>query len=181
MTKGKQWVLKDLPIDDVRVRKDFQFRTEGLNISNLNRLRSKLQEGGDKQALWRAYLAEGKHLDAGGSPRSAGIIAGELGYIYSRETIRQKLRQMGLMLNPDVEYGGDYKPWAPTAEELMGERVQDAEEALGQLGGLLVTLEEHDRARLLKIAKDLLVAIECDDDGARVEALRHLRGPILDI
>ena len=246
MTKGKQWVAQDLPIDDVRVHQGLQFRVGGLNQANLNRIRKPLQHGedardpidvarvgkalyvvdgfhrleayraerrptiparvakmsleeatehaktsnaangkpysrADKLALWQAYVDAGWHLADEGTPLASRVIAKELGDIFSHETIRKKLKAIGLELDVDVEFDGTYKPQGPSEEELEQELLEEAEDAVGALGGALVTLEPTDRERLVAHARRILDAVELEDERERVEALKALRAPLLDI
>lgn len=245
MTKGKQWVTQDLPIDDIRTHSGLQPRVGGIDPTNLRRIVATLQNGGeardpidvarvgkalyvvdgfhrlaayrlerrptiparvakmsleeatgyarvanaangkglsrvDKQALWETYVAEGRHLDDG-VPRSSRAIAGELGHLYSHETIRKKLRALGLHLDEDVEYDGHYRSRGPSEEDLELYRLEDAEDAVGKLGGLLATLTPHDRDRLIGKARAILDAVEHGDDEERQAALGDLRAPLLDI
>lgn len=132
----------------------------------------------DKDALWKAHLEQGRHLDSNGTPLPSRVIAADLGHIWSHETIRKKLKASGFEVSTAVEFPDGYKPYGPTAEELAEERLADAELAVGDLGALLPTLEEDDRKRLLATAKAVLDAIEKGDDRARDKTLQLLRNPL---
>lgn len=247
MTKGKQWAAANLPIDDVRRHPSFQYRVNGIDPTNLIRIRRALQAGGetrdpvrvarvgkalylvdgfhrweayraegrqtipavvakmslgeardearlsnaangksysraDKASLWAAYVAEGRHIDEQtGYPKASRIIANDMGGLWSHETIRGKLKALGLEFDEEVEFDGHYKPFAPSQHELAEGRLEDAETAIADLGALLPTLEPIDRDRLLQQARAMLDAIERGDETGRVAALGDVRGLALDI
>lgn len=68
VTPGKRWEPAELPLGDVRVRPDFQFRVLGADSANLNRIVSTLQAGGEARDPVRVarigkalYLVDGFH------------------------------------------------------------------------------------------------------------------------
>lgn len=243
MTRGKQWELLDLPIDDARTHPSLQNRVDGLNTANLSKIVRTLAAGGearepirvarvgkvlyvvdgfhrreayrregrttipalvakmdldeaqeyartanvangkplsraDKEALWKAYMADGRHLDPEGTPKSSRVIEAELGHVWSHETIRKKLKDAGVEVDATVEFPDGYKPYGPSEAQMYEDDVMETERAIGDLGGLLPTLEVDDRRRYLDYARTVLDAIEEGDEQARVEALEHMRDPL---
>lgn len=227
MTRGRQWELVRLPLDDIRTRADFQFRVEGLDHPNLNRIMATLEAGGeardpvrvarvgkvlylvdgfhrleayrltgrhhiqalvatmslpeareeamrlnaqngkpysrkDKQRLWDAYVAEGRHLEHDGKARGSRTISAELGQAYSHQTVLTKLKSLGLEIDEGTEFGGVYKPRSldDDAQADLEELALEAEHHLRQVGGILPSLEAHERERLLKVAKGIVEALE---------------------
>lgn len=133
----------------------------------------------DKEALWQAFVAEGRHLDdVTGTVRASWAIAADLHGLWSHETIRKKLKAAGVEMDVDVEYGGDFKPYGPSEEQLEQERLEEAEDAIGSLGALLVSLDALNRRRLIDQTRKVLDAVERGDERGRQEALKVLRDPL---
>jgi len=113
----------------------------------------------DRAAIWDDYLAHGRHLGPFGLPKSPRAIEAELEGTYSRETVRKKLRAMGL--EPDEP---DLKPWRgreePDEATLYAERMEDAEWSLRHFTSLVLTLDDDDRAQLLRDARESLGRLE---------------------
>lgn len=68
MTKGKQWQRMDLALDDIRERKGFQWRTQGLNAQNVGAIMRTLAAGEDARDPVKVakigkvqYLLDGFH------------------------------------------------------------------------------------------------------------------------
>ena len=132
----------------------------------------------DKEALWKAYVDEGRHLDAEGTPRPSRAIGADLGHVWSHETIRKKLRAEGVQLDTAVEFPDGYKRRQMSEQDMAEAQLFDAEVAIGDLGALLPALDPDDQRRLVAAARAVLDAIDNDDDGAREEALSRLRNPL---
>lgn len=230
MTRGRQWEHVRLPLGDIRIRQEHQFRAEGLDHANLNRIKATLDAGGeardpvrvarvgkvlylvdgfhrleayrlcgrshvpaqvatmslpeaqeeamrlnaqngkpysrkDKQRIWDTYVAAGKHLGDEGKARGSRTIAAELGQAYSHQTIRTKLKALGLELDEGTEFGGVYKPRSADeqAEADLDDLALEAEHHLSNLAGILPNLPCHERDRLLKVTKGIVEALERGD------------------
>lgn len=121
----------------------------------------------DKRRVWDEHIATGGHLDERGSLKSSRVIEAELNGLYSRETIRSRLRGLGLTLNE----GPDFEEWRreePDEEALTQERLEDAENTLASFVATVPTLGRDDQERLIATARSLL------DDVERGEAARGL-------
>ena len=117
--------------------------------------------GADKKALWEDFLANKGHLDARGVLKSSRTIEAEMGRVYSRETIRTKLKAVGLVLDEDVEYEGHYKPWGgDNADTLAEERALEAWTSLNHFEELFPSLEGADQRDLLVTVRELLGRLE---------------------
>lgn len=132
----------------------------------------------DKEALWKAYVAEGRHIDNDGTPRPSRAIMADLGHVWSHETIRKRLRTEGVQLDTAVEFPDGYKPYRPDEGEMYEDALLETERAIGDLGALLPTLEVDDQQRYLGCVRTLLDAIEGGDERAKVEALELMRDPL---
>lgn len=238
--KGKQWALRDLRLEEVRERPDFQLRANGINSAHAKRLLRALQDvkelgpvkvaqigkalylvdgfhrldahklarrqtisaevarmsleearaeaqqantthglnlnRKDKLRVWADYIASGRHLDDAGALKSSRVIATELDQVYSRETIRQKLKAMGMELNE----GEDFKAWGGDEvdeDTLAEERADEAENLLAHLAAVLPTLNPGDLQRLTGATRALLDAAERGEDAkGLLEAIRNPLG-----
>lgn len=132
----------------------------------------------DKEALWKAYVGQRRHLDAEGSPRPSRVIEAELGHVWSHETIRKKLKADGVELDSVVEFPDGYKPRRPSEEMMYEDGLLETERAIGDLGALLPSLDANDRQRYFQYARSILEAIELGDEEARIEALERMRDPL---
>lgn len=225
MTQGKQWKLADLPLADVRALKNFQYRVNGIDQTNLNSIMRTLEAGEeardpirvarvgrvlylvdgshrleayrragrrtipaaiakmslgeareeakgsnvmngkpytlqDRAALFVAYVAEGRHKNADGSTKPCREIARDRASGgYSHETVRKKLKAMGIELDAATEYGGHYKPLS-SGEELEEALVEDLELCLSRFGEGLLDAPIWKRAELLGAAKEMLSILE---------------------
>ena len=153
--------------------KEAQAYAETANVAN-----GKPLSRFDKEGLWENYVAQGRHLSSDGTPLSSRAISAELGHIWSHETIRKKLRARGIDMDVQVEFPEGYKAYGPSEEQLYQEALECAEIAIGDVGAILPTLDEYDRKRLLLSAREVLLAIEQNDEAARVSALRSMREPL---
>lgn len=117
----------------------------------------------DKLAIWASFVADGGHLDATGSPKTSRAIAADLGGIWSHETVRQKLRALGL-LDEATEFPNGYKPYGGGDEadeaELQLELEAELLDALRTFGGRFGQLDAQGKRRFLKGAQGVLAAIE---------------------
>lgn len=141
-----------------------------------NAMNGKPYTRADREAAFRSFVAEGRHLDAMGTVRSCRAIAADLGGLYSYETVRKKLKAAGVELDEVVEYGGHYKPRG-SEEDLEADLAEDAREALRDLGRLLPDLEPGERAALIEETRKVL---EVAEGGERPD-LQELLGGHLDI
>lgn len=134
----------------------------------------------DKEVLWQTYVAEGRHLDDDGIARSSREIARDLGYIWAHETVRKKLKALGIEMDEVVEFPGGYKPRDEelTEQDLEELRTEEAEDAIGALAGLLPTLDSGTKARLISATRKLLDALEQGEETTRLQALEALRHPL---
>ena len=118
----------------------------------------------DKAQVWADYTAEGSHLDPEGNPKASRVIEAELGRMWSHETVRQKLRALGLTLQEDLEFPGGHKPFRgggeDTEEALEEALVEDLESDLRDFGSRFGQLPSYHRERLLKVVQGMLEAIE---------------------
>lgn len=143
-----------------------------------NAMNGKPYSRADKAKVFSTYIAQERHLDALGVLKSSRTIAAELGGgLYSHETIRKKLKALGLELDEDTEYPGGYFPMM-TEEDLAEDLAEDAETHLRAFGALVGDLEALDRARLLKAARSVLEAAE---RGERPDMATLLPIVLLDI
>jgi uncharacterized ParB-like nuclease family protein len=135
----------------------------------------------DKARLFARYVELGKHLGPHGSVKPSRTIAAELDHVYSHETIRTKLKGLGVELDEDVEFPGGWQPMRdPEAEEqaLAEERVQEARECLEGFAALWVTLEDGVRRELLEAAQETLRSLE---RGERPQVAQRTAPGVLDI
>ena len=143
-------------------RMSLQEAKDYARVANANH--GKAMSRADKALAWTSYVADGKHLEGPGEVKASRVIAEELRQMWSHETIRQKLKAMGLELDEELEFPGGYKPYGGSAEEDL-EALEDlvAEElegALRDFGGRFSGLPNWHRERLLKAAQGMLTALE---------------------
>jgi hypothetical protein len=128
----------------------------------------------DKALILARYVELGKHVGANGVVKSSRAIAAEINHAYSHETVRTKLKGLGVELDEAVEYPWGYKPYgddeADEAEEaeLELERAAQARGALDRFAALALSLDEGERLELVGAARALLDSLE---RGERGEAL----------
>jgi len=151
-------------------------RTEALEEARLaNTTHGKSLTRADKQRVWDDLIANGGHLDAEGNLKSARAIEGDLNGLYSRETVRKKLKDLGFTLNE----GPDYQEWKPQdvdEETLAQERLEEAEDTLAAFIAAVPTLDRQDQQRLVGTARALLDGLE-RGEGAHA-LLEGLRNPL---
>ena len=122
----------------------------------------------DRALVWASYVADGKHLECPGEPKASRVIAEELEQMWSHETVRQKLRALGLELDEDLEWPEGYKAYGggnaydgEEEEEALGDLLaEELERALRDFGGRFSGLPNWHRERLLKVAQGTLAALE---------------------
>ena len=132
----------------------------------------------EKERVLNLYLAEGKHLGADGVVKACRVIAAEINYVYSHETIRQKLKKRGIEVDLEAEYPGGYKPRYDEAD-LALELAESAQEHLDGFGSLFFDLDDDAQRSLLGAARDLVGRLERGERPVRVDE-RDLEG-LLDI
>lgn len=126
------------------------------------------------------FVGRKEHLDANGIRKSAGIIEREINYVYSKETIRTKMKELGQPIPDDIEFPLGKKSWngEPSIEDMEAEKAEEAEGALSHFGHVFFQLADHDQVRLLRKAHELLGVLEC---GERPSPTIHLDNGGLDL
>ena len=146
-------------------RMSLQDAKDAARVANANH--GKAMSRADKALVWASYMTDGMHLD-GDRPKASRVIAEELGQLWSHETIRQKLRAMGLELDEGLEFPGGYKAYggsdADGLEELEDLEAEVLEAALRTFGGRFSGLPNWHRERLLKAAQGMLAALETGEE-----------------
>lgn len=125
----------------------------------------------DKTRLFEQHVEQGKHLGADGVVKASRVIQGDLNHIYSHETIRTKLKTLGVEVDLEVEYPGGYKPYGGgEADEgdLALELAEAAQSKLDAFGSLFFDLEDDAQRKLLEAARNLVARLE------RGERLEHV-------
>lgn len=131
----------------------------------------------DKRKVWDAFAEAGRHLESPEVPKSSRVISAALNGMYSHETVRARLRELGLELNE----GPTFKPRSdgegPEEEDddleglavdpLAAERAEEAQRHLEAFDASLYSLEGEDRTRLLAAARTLLEGWETGEGPAR--------------
>jgi hypothetical protein len=132
----------------------------------------------DKRKVWDAFVEAGRHLESPEVPKSSRVISADLNGMYSHETVRARLRELGLELNE----GPAFKPRSEgedpgeddddslegaAVDPLAAERTEEAGRHLEAFGAMLHSLEEDDRRGLLAAARTLLEAWENEEGPAR--------------
>lgn len=143
----------------------------------------------DKANIFQKYVDAGKHIwmegeampvvAFPGTPKSSRVISAELDSIYSHETVRTKLKALGMDLDVTVEFPGGYKPRQPE-EDMLASEIRD--EAIGSLWHFerhYQLLETEGQQEMLGIARGIIKDLE---DGKRPERVIESFGGIgLDI
>lgn len=115
----------------------------------------------DKAAVWDDYVGAGKHLASPGVPKASRVIAVELNQLYSHETIRAKLRALGVEPDKNLEFPAGYKPRSVTTEEDLGaELIDEAETCLLGFVQAYAEIGGPERERLLRAAKAAVTTME---------------------
>jgi hypothetical protein len=130
-----------------------------------NALNGKPYSLADKARLWDEFVAAGGHLEPDGSTKPLRDIVDELpGRFYSHETIRKRLKVLGLDLNKDDTHGGAYKPRGTGSEQDdLDELALEADASLRRFGSLISDIEPHERERLLRAAQGIFDAASRGD------------------
>jgi len=151
-------------------------RSEALEEARLaNTTHGKGLNRADRQRVWDDLIASGGHQDAEGNLKSSRVIEAEMNGLYSRETIRKKLKGLGLPLNE----GPDFQEWKPEEadeETLAQERLEEAEDVLATFIATVHTLDREDQERLIGTARALLDGLERGDEAHGL--LEGLRNPL---
>ncbi|MEG3087726.1 hypothetical protein [Sphingomonas sp. PB4P5] len=127
----------------------------------------------DKAKAFDAMIAAGGHLDAHGALKSSRTIEAEMNHGgYSYETIRKRLKALGLELEEATEFPKGFKPWRGGAveedEEQLAEELTAA--ACGHLRAfhnLYFDLPDDDQRDLLGAARELVGALERGERAER--------------
>lgn len=130
----------------------------------------------DKAQMFDRYVDSGKHVDEYGDTKACRAIAAELNHIYSYETIRQKLKALGVPLNEAKEYPGGYKPYSGSGSgndddddiELGELRASQARQHLESFRALFPTLDVEEQKNGLAAARDLVERLERGERPERV-------------
>ncbi|MGK6323460.1 ParB N-terminal domain-containing protein [Sphingomonas sp. DT-51] len=124
----------------------------------------------DRNAIWEAHVAAGEHRGPDGVLKSPRALAAELHNILSRETIRQRLREMGL--EAELEPVKAWGPAEPDAAALAAERREEADDLVLRLGGLLVAMGDgEDRREVLEALRGIVGAVEAGEVPAALQDL----------
>jgi uncharacterized ParB-like nuclease family protein len=117
----------------------------------------------DKAHIFARYVELGRHLDAHGTVKACRAIAAELNQVYSHETVRTKLKGLGIEMDEAVEYPGGYKAWGSGGGD-EGELAQEVEdEAWGALEAFRAAgaaMEPVGLQELLGAARELVDALD---------------------
>lgn len=127
----------------------------------------------DKQNIFDTFIRRGGHLDADGEPKSAQRIMAETNYVYSRETVRTKMKALGLAIPDDIEFPDGRKPYRagePTEGEMGDELAEDAAGCLTRFGELFFSLDGDDQRQLLGTARALVESLERGERPEQGEA-----------
>lgn len=97
---------------------------------------AKRRTNADRNNVWENYYSHGEHLDRHGICKGAGAIRVELGNLYSRERIRQKLKARGVELNNEADFPHGFKAYGGYDNDDEGEDFDEAGAvAVGALEG----------------------------------------------
>jgi hypothetical protein len=97
----------------------------------------------------------------------------ETNNVYSRETVRTKMKALGQAIPDDIEFPDGRKPYRagePTEGEMGDELAEDAAECLMRFGELFFSLDEDDQGRLLGTARALVEGLERGERPEQSEA-----------
>lgn len=135
----------------------------------------------DKRKAFDAMVEAGRHLDAHGTLKPSRTIAAELNYLYSHETVRQKLKAIGFDVETPAEFPHGFKARGGGEDDdayLAVERAGDAQEHLRAFQELFFTLPDDSQPDMLAAARALVEALE---RGERPERATGTAGAFLDI
>lgn len=107
---------------------------------------AKRRTNADRNNVWENYYSHGEHLDRHGICKGAGAIRAELGNLYSRETVRLKLKARGVELNNEVDFPHGFKPYrgGERGDDDEGEDFDDVGAGVGPLEAeYAVEVREH--------------------------------------
>ncbi len=106
------------------------------------------------------YVKRGKHIGDDGRTKASRAIRDELGGTYSHQTIRTKLKAMGVEVDEAVEFPGGYKAWGEEEAQLAADITDEAWGALELFGKTFHLLEDAQQGPILQMARDLLGKLE---------------------
>ncbi|HEX8573092.1 MAG TPA: ParB/RepB/Spo0J family partition protein [Allosphingosinicella sp.] len=134
----------------------------------------------DKARLLALYVEQERHWGTDGRMKSSRVISAELNHVYSHETIRTKLKRLGVEMDEDVEFPHGYRPMVreESEEELEAERGDEAQRDLERFAALVPTLEGDRRRKLLEAARAALESLERGEEPVWPWGAP---GPLLDI
>ena len=114
----------------------------------------------DKANRFAVYVERGKHVGDDGRTKASRAIAAELGGMYSHETVRAKLKGLGVPVDESVEFPGGYKAWGDDEAAVAKDIADEAWEHLEALGQLFHLLEDKHKALIVQAAKHLVALVE---------------------
>lgn len=113
----------------------------------------------DKANRFAVYVERGKHVGDDGRTKASRTIAAELGGMYSHETVRAKLKALGVPVEEAVEFPGGYKAWGADESAAATEIADEAWEHLEAFGQLFPALEDDHQELILKAAQKLVATL----------------------
>lgn len=114
----------------------------------------------DKANRFRVYVERGKHVGDDGRTKASRVIAAELGGTYSHETVRGKLKALGVPLDETVEYPGGFKAWKGDEELMAADIADEAWGHLSDFGQTFHLLEDAHQKMVLEAVRDLVATLE---------------------
>lgn len=143
-------------------------KAEALEAARVaNTAHGKRPSRADQQRAWETYLEGGGHLRDDGTVKGSTTIERELGFVYSRETIRRKLRAVGVEIAEAVEWPEGRKVQAG-AGELEEDRLEDAVGTLEHFRVLYLSLDGEAQRGMLATARALVDALEHGEEPQHV-------------
>jgi ParB-like nuclease domain len=152
-------------------------------VANVSHSYGKRLGNADRNKIFANYVERREHFDSAGDVKGAGAIRAELGNIYSRERVRQKLKALGVMPNDDVDYPYGHRPYrrddddserdndggddlddfgAGASGELDAEHGATVREHVDAIGPLFFALGDQHKAVALGAVRDLLERMEAN-------------------
>lgn len=121
----------------------------------------------DKAKAFAELVAAGGHLDARGALKPSRTIAAEMNYIYSHESIRKKLKRLGIEIDEAAEFPHGFKAYGDDEAAMALELADEARGHLEDFRELFYSLPEDDQRALLGTARDLVGALQIGERPER--------------